>query len=296
VEDRKIGIDDQVSVDGLFEQYFSTQPETEWKKIQTYVYRKHIQPRIGLKRAISINRSHIDAIITSMKKEGAKPRTQKLILNVLRPMFRYAVEAQVLKDDPTQFIKVKIPKTKKSVDRPMETFTRLWNAIGELYADDPFNRAIFKFLILHGRRKSEVLTLRWSDIDFERGVYTLQRTKSGEVQEYILPETIAADLRELPRGESGYIFESPIRPGQPIKDIRGQVTKIRKASGVENFNPHYSRNILVSMLAERGADSIFLSSVLGHTDPGTIVKYLSIPTKKASEVAGSITSEIIDAG
>jgi hypothetical protein len=47
-------------------------------------------------------------------------------------------------------------------------------------------------------------------------------------------------------------------------------------------------------MAERGVESIHLSGALGHNDPNTITKYLSlnytIGSKMASEMIGDITT------
>lgn len=292
MDDRAAGIDESVTVDGLFEAYFSTKPESEWKKIQGYTYRKHIQPAIGKRNAVGINRSNIDAIIKTLRDNGAKPRTQKLILNVLRPMFEYALQNGIIKENPTRFIKIKLPKTKKPVVDATETFKRLWSTINALYKDDPFYYALFLFLILHGRRKGEVFGLRWENIDFHNKLYTIEATKSGEDQTYALPPIIEETLRQIPRSPSGYIFESPLTGG-PLKDIRGQVEKIRRHSGIEEFTPHYCRNVLVSMLAEQGVNAIFLSGTLGHTDANTINKYLSMPRKEASRATAGIIEAMV---
>ena len=292
LENRNTGIDENVTVNGLYEAFFATKPESQWKKIQTYVYDKHIRTAIGNKKAITINRSNIDAIIKTLRDKGAKPRTQKLILNVLRPMFEYAVQNGIIKENPTQFIKIKLPKTKKPVINATETFKRLWTTINTLYKDDPFYHALFMFLIIHGRRKGEVFGMRWENIDFENDLYTIEATKSGEDQTYTLPPLIKDTLKKLPRSRSGYVFESPVTSG-PLKDIRGQVEKIRRHSGINEFTPHYARNVLVSMLAEQGVNAIFLSGALGHTDANTINKYLSMPRKKASKETAEIINSVI---
>jgi integrase len=208
-------------------------------------------------------------------------------------MFEYARQNGIIKENPTAFIKIKLPKTKKKVINATETFRKLWTAINDLYRDDPYHLALFKFLILQGRRKGEVFGLRWENIDFDHMTYTIEATKSGEDQTYTLPKTIAEDLQKLPRSRSGYVFESPITGGK-LKDIRGQVSKIRERSGIETFTPHFARNVLVSMLAEGGVDAVFLSSVLGHTDATTINKYLSLPREKASRVAEDVIDAVIE--
>ncbi len=291
-DDRAAGIDDSATVNTLYSAYYATKEDTDWKKIQAYTYDKHIRAAIGDRRAVDLKRSSVDAILTKMRKAGAKPRTQKLILNVLRPMFTYAMQEGIIKSDPTAFITVKLPKTKKPVIDATGTFKQLWYSINTLYCDDPFYLAMFKFLILQGRRKGEVFSLRWDNIDFANSLYTIENTKSGEDQTYQLPATIADDLNHLPKTQSGYVFESPVKIGKMV-DIRSQVDKVRKHSGVDTFTPHYARNVLVSMLAEQGVNAIYLSGALGHTDANTINKYLSMPRKEASRMTENVIDTVV---
>jgi site-specific recombinase XerD len=67
-----------------------------------------------------------------------------------------------------------------------------------------------------------------------------------------------------------------------MQNLARQVKKMRDASGVSEWGLHYSRNIIVSALCERGVDAVYLSGILGHTDINTINKYLSQNTLKAS--------------
>ena len=51
----------------------------------------------------------------------------------------------------------------------------------KLYTNDPYYRAFF-LLALQGRRKSEVIKLKWQDISFEYDYYLLVDTKNDEEQ------------------------------------------------------------------------------------------------------------------
>ena len=54
------------------------------------------------------------------------------------------------------------------------------------------------------------------------------------------------------------------------------------------------RNILVSALAEQGIEAITLSGILGHKDPNTINKYLSINHFKSSQIGLNRVDDILD--
>ena len=51
----------------------------------------------------------------------------------------------------------------------------------------PSMRDLIVFLLVTGKRLTESMTLKWSDVDFKLGTITLERTKSGKVD--VIPMT-----------------------------------------------------------------------------------------------------------
>ncbi len=225
---------------------------------------------------------HISMIIQRMSEKGYKPRTQKLVLNALKPMFRFALQNQLLHSDPTQFITIKIPSQKKIVTDASTKLKKIYEAIVELYKDDPYYQALLLFGFT-GRRKSEVLTLTWERIDLKHDYYWLDETKPNEQQRYSLPARIKELLISIPIGErKGYVFKSPLDESTHLKEFRRHIARVREKSGVKELTYHLMRNILVSALVEEGLEAPYLSGVLGHRDINTINKYLTNNTYKSS--------------
>ncbi len=276
-------IDESVTLDKLFEMKVKLDKPTDWNKKKQWYYGAYIQKDLGGKKVSTIKKLHIQSILAKMEKEGLKPRTQKAVIEVLKPLFRMAIENKICKEDPTEFIKIKVIDQKKPVINASEKFVKLYTAVMEVYKDDPFMRALFLFALI-GRRKGEILTLKWQNIDFENNIYWLlsDDTKPDKNQKFSLSQDLRDALLEI-RQPSGLVFTSPITGGKMVNLAR-QVDKIREASGVKEWSLHYSRNIIVSALCERGVDAVYLSGILGHTDINTINKYLSQNTLKASEV------------
>jgi integrase len=147
-----------------------------------------------------------------------------------------------------------------------------------------FFQALYLFA-LQGRRKSEIITLKWEDIDFDRNMYTLRNTKNGEEQTFILPDSIAILLLALKSNKQHYVFESPLDETKYIQNIQIYTNKLKKELKNPKFGIHYLRNVVVSAMAEQGINATYLSGALGHSDLNTIKKYLSMPYKKGSEIA-----------
>lgn len=281
----------QINLDKLKELYFETLKQTDWKSKKAKIYNLYIQKRLGKKIIEDIKPMQIEKILHDMDKEGLSPRTQKSILEVLKPMFKFALQNKMIKEVPTTFINVKIPNQKKIVTNATELFTKVHNGIVTLYKDDPFYQALFLFGF-SGRRKSEILNLKWENIDFTNDYYWITDTKNDDNQRYPLPRNIKPLLLQF-KDVRGLVFPSPTT-GKPIVNIDRQMRHLKEHTGIDNLSLHYMRNILVSMLAEHQTEAITLSGILGHKDVNTINKYLSINHFKSGAEGLKTIDKIID--
>lgn len=283
-------IKEEIKLDEFIHDYFETMEQSNsysgdrWKNTIISYYKKYIQKEIGNKKLKEIRQIHIKKIINKVKNLGLSPRTQKITLEVLNPIFKSAIANRIIIYNPCDGIKVKRPNTKKRVKNASLLLREIYIAIKETFKDDIYLQALFMFA-LQGRRKSEILTLKWDNIDFDTKTYTLENTKNGEEQTFILPDNIESLLLAMNTNKEHYVFESPTDPYQHIQNIQTHVNKLKKALNMPQFGIHYLRNVVVSAMAEQGVNNTFLSGALGHSDLNTVKKYLSIPYKKGSEVA-----------
>ena len=275
--------DEQITIDQLFKLYMAQMTVSKrWRYDQERFYKNHIAPYIGTRKAYDVKPFEIKRIISDMDKKGYAKEYQVRVKRILEPMYKFVILNNILKDNPLDKIHIKVPTRRKTITNPSEKLVKIYTTITTLFKDDPYYQAIFLFG-LFGRRKNEVLQLRWEDIDLINGYYWIQKTKAGVKQRYKLPPIIMELLNSIPDEKKGYIFKSPIKPDQPITEIKRQIQKVRIASGIENYNFHMMRDILVSALYERGIPAPILSNLLGHLNPGTLKHYLSIDTYQSSE-------------
>jgi integrase len=284
-------IDESATVDDIVELYFQNLKEGYYKRDRKSYYVRRVQPRLGKKKAATILPRHVQAIINDNIKTGDSPRTAKQTIEVLSPAFKIARANRLVTHNPCDDVSIKIPKSKKIVVNATERLTQIYKAIMSLYKDDPFYRSFF-LLALQGRRKGEILNLRWEHISFEHDYYFLSDTKNGEEQKIFLPPNVKAALLEF-RSESGWVFASPLKKGQRIFDAKRQTIKLKQELG-DWFTMHYTRNVMVSAMAEQGVDAIYMSGALGHNDPNTITKYLTMNYLQGSRIASNMIEGITD--
>lgn len=278
--------DTNLSLDKYMKKYFELLPQERYKKENISFYNRYIQPHIGKKRLTAVRQLHIKEVIKRAELKGLKPRTAGKVVEILRPAFKDAYINRLIIHNPIEGIRIKRPVTKKIVVNATEKLKQIHEAIMEEFSDNPFYKAIFLFA-MQGKRKNEILSLKWEDVDMENNFYVLRKTKNNEEQKIFLPQTIKKELLAFRDKNWKYVFTSPAT-GEPIQDIRRQTNKIKKRLNEPQFGLHYLRNVIVSAMGEQGIESIYLSGALGHT----ITQYLTLNYLKSSEIASKTIEDI----
>jgi integrase len=310
-----------ITLNKLFELYFETlDTSKQWTHKKAYIYNHYIgtfkddktpkkitrkpteeeqekqkifdKNKIGKKKIEKIREMDIQNILNKMAEKELSPRTRKSVLEVLNPLFRFAVTNKYLRDNPVIGITVKIPSQKKIVTNATDLFKKVYAGINAYYHDNPYYRALFLFGFT-GRRKGEILNLKWENISFEHNYYWIEDTKTDDQQKYELPPYLIEPLQAIKDDRKGLVFKSPVT-GKKIVNIDRQMRQLKKFLELDTLSMHYMRNILVSALAEQQVEAITLSGILGHKDPNTINKYLSINHYKSSQIGLNKVDDILD--
>ena len=118
-----------------------------------------------------------------------------------------------------------------------------------------------------GARKSELRTLKWSQITDDDQLAMLKKTKSNNGRSCQLTGLIQARLKAMreARGSSNFLFPSPNNENRPV-DFTTAWKEALKRSGVPDFRFHDLRHTCGSYLAMNGAGEVTIASVLGHKD------------------------------
>lgn len=282
------GINDKIKFGDFIKLHFDNLENTTWTKTKYTHYYKYIHNHIGTKKVTSVKQMHIKDCIKEQENKGLAQRTIKTTLEILNPVFKEAMANRLIDFNPCIGITVKIPKTKKTVLRASEELSNIYNAIMSIYKDNPFYLSLYLFA-LQGRRKSEIIKLKWSNIDFDNNRYLLEDTKNGEHQMFFLPQNIKDELLKF-NEEEGWIYESSINKERNIVNIEKQTNKIKKK--LPNFTLHYMRNVIVSAMAEQGVSATIMSGAIGHNNTSTLAKYLSLNHVQGSIIANKTIEDI----
>lgn len=145
-----------------------------------------------------------------------------------------------------------------------------------------------------GARRSEILNLKWSNIDFERQVITLHVTKNNERRVLPLAGKALAEMKLLHANRSTvaqYVFPAPSNPRQPWRFQTSWNSAVKKAK-LEDFRFHDLRHSAASYLAMNGASLSEIAEVLGHKTLAMVKRYAHLSEAHTSKVVASMNEKV----
>lgn len=134
-----------------------------------------------------------------------------------------------------------------------------------------------------GLRKSNVLNLRWSDVDFERALLIIGKSKNGEPITQPVPAAVMNTLRQHRKVGKGLIFDSDVKPGVP-NEYKKQWIKARENAGISDFRWHDLRHDVASTLARDGRSLIEIAHALGHKSIQSTTRYAHLSTQHTARL------------
>lgn len=144
----------------------------------------------------------------------------------------------------------------------------------------PKYRMFFSVVYATGMRIAEACQLETSDIDGERGVIRVRRSKGGRERLVMLSPRLLASLRaywRFARPEAPYLFTA--RTGKPLHPevARRALAAAATAAGLDKrVTPHVLRHSFATHLLERGVDIRVIQVLLGHMSIRTTARYTRV--------------------
>jgi type 1 fimbriae regulatory protein FimB/type 1 fimbriae regulatory protein FimE len=131
----------------------------------------------------------------------------------------------------------------------------------------------------HGLRVSELIDLRWDQVDFTRAVLHIRRVKHGTPSVHPLSGSELRALRRVQReNEAGpFVFETERRAPFARAGFARMIERVAKAAGLNlKVHPHMLRHACGFALANAGHDTRALQAYLGHKNIQHTVRYTEL--------------------
>lgn len=288
----------KMNMDSYFKrtEALSGRSDTTKDKMSAF-YDKYVSPTVGNLLPKDVKSAHITAIMTDLKEKGFALSTQKKALECLVPIFKLAIDEDVISKSPIKkmhHIKRDSKKEKKVIMSAEEKYRRVYKQIFISFAH---NKKIMALVLLcfHGRRKTEASRLLWDDIDLRNKTYKIRaaNSKVGSDMLFTLPDDVARILEGMER-ISPYVFYSEHDITTHVTDIRHHVQKLRDDTAIPELTLHWLRNLAVSALSSMGVSALELSTLLGHTDPNTLRQYLTMQREETTKKINQISQKALN--
>lgn len=220
----------------------------------------------GDKKLSEITPKDVDDYKTLRLKNDAKPATVNRELQIIRHLFNLAYRwRRFFGRNPVS--ESGLLEVHNQVERILtfEEETRLLNS------SPPYLRAILVCALNTGMRKSEILTLKWSNVDLDTNVITLEHinTKTKTTRRIPINSALRKLLLEhkLKSGGREYVFLNSY--GNPYKrhdSIKRAFESALRRAEINRLRFHDLRHTAATRMIEAGASIVAVSRILGHSD------------------------------
>ena len=276
---------------------------------------RHIKPLLGQKGVRTVTGADIERFQRDVAAGKTavhfrtKPRGRAIIaggegaavraLAVLGAIFTFAVKRNRRADNPVRGVK-RFKGQKKERFLTTGELAQLGDALtaAEREGFNPVAVAAIRLLVMTGARKSEILTLRWEWVDFERSCLRLPDSKTG-AKVVPLGAPPLELLASLPRIENNPHVLPGNKAGGHLVGLQKAWARLRNRAGLPDVRLHDLRHSFAS-IAVAGGDSLYLvGKVLGHHQASTTERYAhlhddplrAVADRTARQIAAAMKSE-----
>jgi integrase len=229
------------------------------------------------KRPISeISAAEILAVLRKVEKRG-RLETAKRLRSVIGQVFRYAIAAGKVANDPTVALRgaLAAPKpTSRAAITNAKALGGLLRAI-DAYEGQPGTRAALQLMALLFQRPGELRFAEWTEFDLEEAVWTIpaKRMKMRREHHVPLPKqavSVLTELREY-QDRSLLLFPSLRSASRPMSEVTMNAALRRIGYTKDEMTPHGFRASASTLLNESGMwSSDAIERALAHQDQDAV--------------------------
>ncbi len=217
-------------------------------------------PHWFTRKISSITKQEVAKLHEKVGRENGQYQANRL-LERIRAIFNKAIEWGWEGSNPTLGIK---KFRERSRDRFMQTdeLIRFHEALGK--EKNETARDYILMSLLTGARKSNVLAMQWSEVNWERAEWRIAETKNGDpVTLPLIPTAIEILQRRRKGTGSRWVF--PGKNGSThYSDPKRAWTRVMEAAGITDLRIHDIRRTLGSYQAITEASLSIIGKSLGH--------------------------------
>ena len=287
-----------VTVAALAERYLDAHAAVNCSAHTASLYRgslrNHILPALGPMPLEAVTRADVAALHLGLRET---PRAANRALMVLSKMFSlaHAWGLSASGRNPCRFV-VRYKEGRRERFLSAQEYRRVGRSLAALEAErrvPAAAAAALRLLLLTGCRRSEILTLRWDDVDHHAGELRLRQAKTGARMVPLTPPAAAvlAGVARVPGTPWVFVMGQSNRP---LSHLSTAWYRVRERAGVEDVRIHDLRHSFASRALALGESLTMIGRLLGHTDAGSTARYAHL-AREAEKVSAAVVGDSIEA-
>jgi len=270
---------------------------------------RHILPLLGTVQVSAVNRADVEKFLKDVatgktardvrtkargrsRVRGGKGVATRTV-GLLGGIFTYAQNLGLRPDNPVRGVK-------RFQDRRLERFLcpdelkRLGQALDAALSDGEQPSAVFAIflLTLTGCRKSEILRLKWSEVNWQAGCLVLPDSKTGHKIVPLGRPAIGMLGMLAKDGRSERVF--PGRGDQEFKGLQKVWERVRVDANLSGVRLHDLRHTFVSAGVSVGIGLQTMGKLVGHKATETTARYAHLAPGVTSQAANQVTELIAE--
>lgn len=253
---------------------------TDHKSRRDYIVKAGIvrASDLGNRPAADIKPAEIDAWLNSRDVAGPTSNRYKAFLGLA---YRLGMENGRVGSNPARMVRQRHESNARLRYLSYEEYRKLHDVIQRRF---PIHLAEFVVSVHTGMRLSEQFSCHWSQVDFERAVIKLSKTKNGSARDVLLDEQALAAIQSLKK-ENHKLSDLVFDPTWSRNDTRGWFVPCLKEAEISDYTWHSNRHTFCSWLAMSGASIKDIQELAGHKTITISARYAHLsPDHKRSVI------------
>ncbi|MFC5742247.1 tyrosine recombinase XerC [Dyella tabacisoli] len=233
-----------------------------------------------------LDSNRMRSFVAAEHRAGLSPKSLQRLLSSCRSLFRQLSREGLLNHDPVAGVRG--PKVHRKLPQVLDVDEATVLVEADSGALTVRDRAMLELFYSSGLRLSELIGLRWLDLDLDGGEVRVLG-KGNKTRIVPVGRQAITALRALGEAE-GRAAESPVfrgRGGAPIspRTVQARLKTLALKQGfAKRVHPHLLRHTFASHILESSGDLRAVQELLGHADIATTQIYTHLDFQHLAKV------------
>lgn len=270
--------------------------------------RDHLAPALGGTTLPKLRPEQLQRMYAAMLESGRSPKTISNVAGVLHAALQQAVRWRLVSTNVASLVR---PPRRSRPELQVLSADQVRHLLEAADASQDELRAMWALALGTGMRQGEILGLRWSDVDIDRGLLAVHhslvhlkgrdilsepKTASSRRVIHVAPQLVARLVsHRRSRGGIGNAFVFRRDDGRPLSAaivLKAWHRALRRA-GLPQLRFHDARHSVATILMDRMRNARLVADVLGHANVSTTLAMYTHTTATQHEQAAAVLGEAL---